>query len=393
MRISYSSLEKFRICPLKYKFSEIDKLKEPSRKELVFGSYLHKVLKWFYQNDPHFPTLDQLIDYYYKHWPKESEGFRWTDEKEEADYFQEGLRILREYYIKNIPHQSVILDLETKFEVVLNGNSSQADDKHILTGRIDRIDKLPDGSLEIIDYKSNKKVASQAEVDKNLQLSLYATGVKNRWPKIDVEQMRLSLCFLKFNEKMETRRTSEDLDNAIQEVLDVVHQIEKSSFEPRPSVLCQYCGFRSICPVWRHLYEKKSKDLNEVDIEKKIDEFFELQQQKKEIEQKLRDLRSLIDVYASQRGLKRVFGKNGYFTKSVSNKISYNWEEVKKILQPLGKWEKVLEINQRKLQRILKELPPEARKELEKARIIEKEYKYLEANKKSIEEIKEILKD
>jgi len=91
--------------------------------------------------------------------------------------------------------------------------------------------------------------------------------------------------------------------------------------------------------------------------------------------------------------LKRVFGKNGYFTKSVSNKISYNWEEVKKILQPLGKWEKVLEINQRKLQRILKELPPEARKELEKARIIEKEYKYLEANKKSIEEIKEILKD
>ena len=212
MRISYSSLEKFRICPLKYKFSEIDKLKEPSRKEFVFGSYLHKVLKWFYQNDPHFPTLDQLIDYYYKHWPKESEGFRWTDEKEEADYFQEGLRILREYYIKNMPHQSVILDLETKFEVVLNGNSSQTNDKHILTGRIDRIDKLPDGSLEIIDYKSNKKVASQAEVDKNLQLSLYATGVKNRWPKIDVEQMRLSLYFLKFNEKMETRRTSEDLD-------------------------------------------------------------------------------------------------------------------------------------------------------------------------------------
>ncbi|TSA57417.1 PD-(D/E)XK nuclease family protein, partial [bacterium] len=39
MRISYSSLENFKQCPLKYKFSQIDKIKEPKSKEAIFGTY------------------------------------------------------------------------------------------------------------------------------------------------------------------------------------------------------------------------------------------------------------------------------------------------------------------------------------------------------------------
>ncbi|MDD3491824.1 MAG: PD-(D/E)XK nuclease family protein, partial [Candidatus Pacebacteria bacterium] len=83
MRVSYSSLENFKLCPLKYKYSQIDKLKEPKSKEAVFGIYIHKVLKWFYQKDPHFPTLDALLDYYKESWPKKSEGFEWQDPEEE----------------------------------------------------------------------------------------------------------------------------------------------------------------------------------------------------------------------------------------------------------------------------------------------------------------------
>ena len=212
MRISYSSLENFQNCPLKYKFSEIDKIKEPKTKEQVFGNYIHEVLKWFYQQDPHFPTLDHLLEYYYNHWPsgvktvlinsKKEELSIWQNEQEEKDYFQEGLRILENYYHDNFPPKSLIIELETRFEAVVDEKPNEPGGKHVLTGIIDRIDKLPDGTLEVIDYKTGKKLPTQNEVDKNLQLSIYALGLLKKWPKIDLNRVKLSLYFLKFNEKI-----------------------------------------------------------------------------------------------------------------------------------------------------------------------------------------------
>ena len=41
------------------------------------------------------------------------------------------------------------------------------------TGSIDRIDRLPSGGIEVIDYKTGR-VSSQKGVDENLQLTIYA---------------------------------------------------------------------------------------------------------------------------------------------------------------------------------------------------------------------------
>jgi len=160
MRISYSSLENFKQCPLKYKFANIDNIKEPKSKEAVFGNYIHQVLKWFYQQDPHFPPLEGLLEYYYNHWSKKQEGFVWPDEHEEKDYFQEGMRIIEDYYKNNFPPKSMIMDLETRFEAVVDETPDEPGGKHILSGVIDRIDKLSDGTMEIIDYKTGKRMPS-----------------------------------------------------------------------------------------------------------------------------------------------------------------------------------------------------------------------------------------
>jgi len=392
MRISYSSLDNFQNCPLKYKYSEIDKIKEPANKEKVFGSYIHRVLKWFYSKEPHFPALEGLLEYYYNHWPKQEEGFCWVNEKEERDFFQEGMRILEEYYRKNFPPKSIILDLETKFEAVIDETPDKPGGKHILTGIIDRVDKLPDGTIEIIDYKTGKRVPSQEETDKNLQLSLYALGLKQRWPKIKTEDLRLSLYFLKFNEKIGTRKKENDLKETEEKIIELIHKIERSSFQPKSSNLCHWCGYRPICPVWKHLYEKdKEKSLNGLDIEKKIDEYFTLKEEKEKIEEKLKVLKDLIEVYSRQKGLKRIFGKNGYFSENILNRVSYDKEKVKEILAPLGKWDDVLKIDSQKLDKVLKEIPPAIREKIEKAKKVEKEYKYLETNHKTKKEVEEQL--
>jgi len=390
MRVSYSSLENFKQCPLKYKYSQIDKLKEPKSKEAVFGTYIHKVLKWFYQKDPHFPTLDALLDYYKESWPKKSEGFEWQDPEEENSYFKEGIRILEEYYKTNIPHQTSILDLETRFEVTIDEDPDKPNKKHILTGIIDRIDKLPDGRMEIIDYKTGKRIASQRETDSSAQLSLYAIGVKNRWPRTDLKNLSLSLYFLKFNEKIQSQRTEEDLEKSKEEVIKTIHKIEKSSFEPRPSPLCGWCGYRNICPIWKHLYEIENQ-INGENIKEKIDEYFKLKEKKEKIEEELCNLKNCIEDYSHEKGLKRVFGENGYFSRTVHNKVSYNKKQLKEVLEPLGKWEEILGIDQKRLDKVLKEIPQELRDKVKAAEKVEKKYKYLTSNNISKKELEEEL--
>ncbi|MDD3488024.1 MAG: PD-(D/E)XK nuclease family protein [Candidatus Pacebacteria bacterium] len=390
MRVSYSSLENFKQCPLKYKYSQIDKLKEPKSKEAVFGTYIHKVLKWFYQKDPHFPTLDALLDYYKESWPKKSEGFEWQDPEEENSYFKEGIRILEEYYKTNIPHQTSILDLETRFEVTIDEDPDKPNKKHILTGIIDRIDKLPDGRMEIIDYKTGKRIASQRETDSSAQLSLYAIGVKNRWPRTDLKNLSLSLYFLKFNEKIQSQRTEEDLEKSKEEVIKTIHKIEKSSFEPRPSPLCGWCGYRNICPIWKHLYEIENQ-INGENVKEKIDEYFKLKEKKEKIEEELCNLKNCIEDYSHEKGLKRVFGENGYFSRTVHNKVSYNKKQLKEVLEPLGKWEEILGIDQKRLDKVLKEIPQELRDKVKAAEKIEKKYKYLTSNNVSKKELEEEL--
>ena len=390
MRVSYSSLENFKLCPLKYKYSQIDKLKEPKSKEAVFGTYIHKVLKWFYQKDPHFPTLDALLDYYKESWPKKSEGFEWQDPEEENSYFKEGIRILEEHYKTNIPHQTSILDLETRFEVTIDEGPDKPNKKHILTGIIDRIDKLPDGRIEIIDYKTGKRIASQRETDSSAQLSLYAIGVKNRWPRTDLKNLSLSLYFLKFNEKIQSQRTEEDLEKSKEEVIKTIHKIEKSSFEPRPSPLCGWCGYRNICPIWKHLYETEHQ-INGENVKEKVDEYFKLKERKEKIEEELCDLKNCIEDYSHEKGLKRVFGENGYFSRTVHNKVSYNKKQLKEVLEPLGKWEEILGIDQKRLNKVLKEIPQELRDKVKAAEKVEKKYKYLTSNNVSKKELEEEL--
>ncbi len=390
MRVSYSSLESFKQCPLRYKFSQIDKIKEPKSKEAIFGSYIHKILKWFYQQDPTFPSLEKLLGYYKEHWPQKTEGFSWNDKKEEKFYFQEGERMLRDYYKNNTPLSSSIVDLETHFEVVINEKDDQSDKVHILSGIIDRIDKLPNGMIEIIDYKTGKRMPSQRQVDKNNQLSLYAIGLRNRWPNLSLDNLSLSLYFLKFGEKIKTTRKEEDLKEAYSNIIDLIHKIQNSHFEPHPSPLCAWCGYRNICPVWRHLYEKHNENnLKDIDIRKKIDEYFTLQKEKDVIENKLQEIKNIIDVYSRQKGLEQVFGKDGYFKRDKYRKVFYEPEEIRAILEPLGKWEQVLEVNNRKLNRILREVPPEIRDTVKRMQHIEEENTYIATYKKPKKDIEE----
>lgn len=379
IKTSYSALDTFRQCPLKYKFSVIDKIRVPKTKEAVFGNKLHETLQFFHKKSLLSPTLDELLNYLKENW--QSDIFQ--DEQEDMIYFSEAIKILKNYYENylRIKDRFTVLDTETRFEVILE-NPENKEEKCLLTGIIDRIDKTKDG-IEVVDYKTAKRFPPQEEVDNALQLSLYCIGLMNRWPefaKNGPESIKLTLYFLKHNESISTKRTLDQLESIKKQTWEMLKQIEKSEFQPIPSALCDWCGYKRLCPMWKHLY-KEQTTIDDEQIKKIVDEFFQLKLANTQNNKKLNELKKIIEDYLNKESVERVFGENGYITRLPLIRYEYDERRIKEILEPFGKWYDVLGVDTDKLKTVAKTLPPQIKKEIEKAKKPDKEYKILKASK------------
>ncbi len=379
MRTSYSAIETYLQCPQKYKFQEIDRLKVPKSDEAVFGSLIHDTLKFMFKRNPLFPTLDEVVAYFRENWPA-PEKLNWND-TEQKTYFTEGVRMLKRFYESNAPWNFTVVDLESRFEVAITDEKSG--ETHILAGIIDRIDKQEDGKYEIIDYKTSRRMPSQEALDKNLQLSLYSLGLQKRWPHLSPEEITLSLYFLKHGEKLSTKTTTETTEKTKEHILATISEIQErlksnKEFEPMPGPLCDWCGFKPLCPAWKHLYRKQEAGIkNKEEADATITEYLSLKKQNQATEVRLAELQSQIKKFMEERGLTRVFGEEGYISKKLQQRYEYDLNKIKELLSPLGKWEEILKADEIKLKKILKEIPEATRQEIENARRLNKEYSVL----------------
>lgn len=339
MRTSYSSLDTFKSCPLKYKYQEIDKIKVPKGVEAVFGGSVHSALKFMFERGPLYPTLDQVIDFFRNLWDQKKTSLDKTADSLET-YYQEGITLLERFYKKNQPWNFNVVDLESRFEIDLDG--------HTLAGIIDRIDKNDD-IYEIIDYKTARKMPGQKIIDNNLQLSIYHLGLVKRWPNLDPSKIKLSLYFLKHGEKISTSRNGEQLGHTKRAVLKIIDEIQERTknnfdFPPLPSGLCDYCGYRQICPMWRHLYDKKfakDKIKGQEELDKAIKEYFDLKNDSEKNSKRLSELKVLIGNFMEEQKVERVFGEEGYLTKTIQERFVYDMKKIKEILEEIGKWNEV----------------------------------------------------
>lgn len=153
---------------------------------------------------------------------------------------EESERWLREY-VDNVFDPAVVpsqLEMPFQFNV-----------KDIkIGGRIDRIDRHPDGTLEIIDYKTGKPWDDK-KLAENLQLAIYGLaatdpGVLNQ----PVDKLRLSLYFFESAEKKSIEVSPERLEQAKERILDIRAQIQQSNFVCSEGFICQQgCEYGLFC--------------------------------------------------------------------------------------------------------------------------------------------------
>ncbi len=385
MRISYSALDTFTTCPAKYKFQYVKQIKAPKSKEAIFGTLIHECLRLFHEPARLAPSSQEdLLKYFTEKW----DSSIYQDSQEESFAFHKGVEILKNYQDQNQGKNFNIVNLETRFEVPVSENGIKTPNKkpepHQITGRIDRIDKLDDGTFEVIDYKTSKKMPPQEKIDNDLQLSIYYLGLLNRWPSLSKQKrpVKLSLYYLVHGEKLSTIRTSQQADQDKERIISLINEIKESDFSPRLNPLCDWCSYKKQCPLWKHQFIKEESPApDEQEIQKVIHEYFKIKENQNKETKRLNELKEAINKYCDSQGVERVFSQVGYISRTPQQRFSYNFKQVKEILKPIGKWDEILTINPTKFKKVINSLPPHLKKQIEQTKTLEREFKVIFAKK------------
>lgn len=366
MNTSFSALNTFKTCPLKYKFQNIDKIKSKKSPEAVFGTLVHNTMKFIHTGGFMYPTLKEALNHFSTNWNPDIFG----DETKERIAFAQGIRIIQEYYKKNDPATTKIVDLESRFTIEIE--DKEKNQKHFVSGIIDRIDKTDDG-FEIIDYKTSRKMPPQKSIDDNFQLLIYLLAFIKRYPKEKkLKQIELSLYFLHHGAKLTTTKTVEELKQGEESIIDTINEIENSDFPATMTPLCDWCEYQNMCPMWKHKFKEvettSDKEKNQI-----IEEYLDTQENAKKERVKATGLQTRILEIMEQENVERLFGKNKIVAKTHRQTFSFNEEKLKKILQKEQLWEEVLKLNQTQLKKIMATLPSCIQKEIEKTRELARE--------------------
>jgi RecB family exonuclease len=85
--------------------------------------------------------------------------------------FERGKTYLSGFLKNGFNPKRIPFTLEQPFVVPLNLPGGERRLK--IGGKIDRVDKLPGGKIEIIDYKTGANIPTQKQIDHDLQLTFY----------------------------------------------------------------------------------------------------------------------------------------------------------------------------------------------------------------------------
>jgi ATP-dependent DNA helicase UvrD/PcrA len=235
-RLSASAVDTYERCGLQFKLDRDWRLSAKPAAAMQYGAAIHRILKTYFDslNLGRPKTEDELIQLFRLDLTEAK-----IQEAYQHDLYEEqGIDQLRDFLAlaRSLPPPQV-LHTEQSFEIRVGATS--------VVGRIDRIDRRPDGRMAIVDYKTGK-ARDQEDADESLQLSLYAIAAREKW---GYTVGALIFHNLEGNVPVITSRTEAQLLAARGRVEAAAQGIADGKFEAKPGMHCNFCAYRSVCPV------------------------------------------------------------------------------------------------------------------------------------------------
>ncbi|HXD66429.1 MAG TPA: ATP-dependent DNA helicase [Solirubrobacteraceae bacterium] len=239
--LSATDIDTYRTCPLKYKFARVFRIPQEPTLHQRFGILVHQVLERYHaagrdaNTGPTQPGLPELLGLLETGWRRGGFG----DSEEERQLRGKAASALTRYHERFRSEEGEPVWFERQFTFKLG--------PHLLRGRVDRVDRLPDGEYELIDYKTGRPKSAAQLVD-DVQLSLYAVGARESWR---LEASRQAYYYLLDDQKVAVPADEGDRGEWVQEVaMEVAEGILSQGFEPTPSfAACSMCDYRLVCPA------------------------------------------------------------------------------------------------------------------------------------------------
>jgi DNA helicase II / ATP-dependent DNA helicase PcrA len=232
LMLSASDIETYRLCPLKYKFARVFRIPQEPTINQRFGIVVHQVLERFHAQGG--GSLDDLMQLFDASWRRAGFG----DRSDDRQFRARAVAALERYWEADREEPGEPVWFERSFSFRLG--------PHLVRGRVDRVDRLPDGGYELIDYKTGKPKTAH-ELREDVQLPLYQMGARESWRLPAAAQ---SYLYVLEGEKVPVSPSEEELERVRRTVAEVAEGILEQRFDPTPSYeICSFCDYRIACPA------------------------------------------------------------------------------------------------------------------------------------------------
>lgn len=255
--LSASRANTYKQCSYQYsRFYPSDENEEAARSEadfLNFGTMMHSVFESVHGDEL---VIGEAIELFNKLFLEDK---RVSD----AELYAAGLDIINEYYSNSdyfkypvaiMPDGRFCLELEFYYGLdnkkvywdLDSANEARNKGVKIFRGFIDKILKIDDDTIKIVDYKTSWVEKSQYEVDNDLQLSSYNMAAREVLPW--AKNVYVALNYLRHGDEVESRRTSEDAEVTRSYLSVLFDKIQKDE-EPvqKLNTYCSYCPVKHEC--------------------------------------------------------------------------------------------------------------------------------------------------
>ena len=229
---SYSQVDTYERCPLQYAFQRIYRI--PSGRKVgafTFGSTAHAAFEAFTRERRERlahgeapPTREDLERFFEAEW----KAGEFEAQATEEHYRGRVASLLDSFWQGELASPGQAEAEEQPFELPI---AVPGGEPAVFTGMIDRIDRLPSGGIEVIDYKTGRP-DSQKDVRENLQLSIYALACRDALGLGTPE--RVTLYFTEAGMRMSTTRSDEELDAAREALAAWVARVRSGDFAATP---------------------------------------------------------------------------------------------------------------------------------------------------------------
>ena len=284
IELRQSTLKTWLNCPLMYKARFIDKIPPSHRYPgTVHGSALHLVLSWLHEGQWKGDLrvlYTRALNYQLYASEEEHIPVRWKgDQETEIEKLKlNAVEILENYRSKDYNRDALVLFAEVQFRVNILSYS--------FTGTIDQVRKNPDGTVELLDFKSSQMRPNYYAIPNDIQLSLYAYALKygqllvdGIWVKPNMLLDSVGIYFLRGHEIykrkvpgkevgdekgspfIRTTKTIQDLRAFRTEIRHQLSAMVKPWYYPNTaSGACSYCSYAEHCIARNDTIPEKQAD-------------------------------------------------------------------------------------------------------------------------------------